>query len=194
MSTFTDEIFGMVCYTVSSKHNPREGVFCYETRENLEIHVLFRGAGADFVRCASRAHRCRAARRVQKAAVLQPVRNVWPVSVLPDSRGAAAVCRMAVDCGGCEEKANRVHNGACGVSLCVFGCGISGLSCRGLPAFDGIRTEKISIAVRKRTFLRFEGSFSITICRNRERVLHMRKTGKFCRFIGSFLSFVQYYA
>ena len=27
MSTFTDEIFGMVCYTVSSKHNPREGVF-----------------------------------------------------------------------------------------------------------------------------------------------------------------------
>lgn len=58
MSTFTDEIFGMVCYTVSSKHNPREGVFCYETRENLEIHVLFRGAGADFVRCASRAHRC----------------------------------------------------------------------------------------------------------------------------------------
>lgn len=121
MSTFTDEIFGMVCYTVSSKHNPREGVFCYETRENLEIHVLFRGAGADFVRCASRAHRCRAARRVQKAAVLQPVRNVWPVSVLSDSRGAAAVCRMAVDCGGCEEKANRVHNGACGVSLCVFG-------------------------------------------------------------------------
>ena len=88
----------------------------------------------------------------------------------------------------------RVHNGACGVSLCVFGCGISGLSCRGLPAFDGIRTEKISIAVRKRTFLRFEGSFSIIICRNRERVLHMRKTGKFCRFIGSFLSFVQYYA
>ena len=73
------------------------------------------------------------------------------------------VCRMAVDCGGCEEKANRVHNGACGVSLCVFGCGISGLSCRGLSAFDGIRTEKISIAVRKRTFLRFEGSFSITI-------------------------------
>ena len=97
MSTFTDEIFGMVCYTVSSKHNPREGVFCYETRENLEIYVLFRGAGADFVRCASRAHRCRAARRVQKAAVLQPVRNVWPVSVLSDSRGAAAVCRMAVE-------------------------------------------------------------------------------------------------
>lgn len=75
MSTFTDEIFGTVCYTVSSKHNPREGVFCYETRENLEIHVLFRGVGAGFVRCASRAHRCRAARRVQKAAALQPVQN-----------------------------------------------------------------------------------------------------------------------